>query len=208
MNCSGFEKYQLDEWTEAQFETHLKSCPECRQAEKQDEEVVGLARTLKNPVPAPGLWEKIEKDIKQDHGKILQATWWRHPVLRAAAVLILAAGLFVSIRWLMEPAASGILADSALRRVEAREDAYEEAIDELAQAAGTQLSEFDIGLSLLYRDRLETIDAQIEEVKTALETNPGNAHLRRYLFAALKDKKKTLQEILDHTPVPDPAIGG
>jgi hypothetical protein len=48
---------------------------------------------------------------------------------------------------------------------------------------------------LLYRDRLETIDAQIARCQEALAENPSNAHIRRYLLAALQDKKETLREL-------------
>jgi hypothetical protein len=53
-------------------------------------------------------------------------------------------------------------------------------------------------MMLLYRDKLETIDAQIERCKEALALNPASAHIRRYLLAALQDKKGTLAELLSY----------
>ena len=55
----------------------------------------------------------------------------------------------------------------------------------------------NVELMLLYRDRLETIDDQIEQCREALSENPANAHIRRYMLAALQDKKETLKELLE-----------
>ena len=63
--------------------------------------------------------------------------------------------------------------------------------------AKPKFSQLDFELMLLYQDRLETIDSQIERCKDALENNPANAHIRRYLLAALQDKKEMLREILE-----------
>jgi len=55
----------------------------------------------------------------------------------------------------------------------------------------------DLELDSLYRDRLGTIDAQIARCREALKSNPANAHIRRYLMAALRDKRETLTEVLN-----------
>ncbi len=91
---------------------------------------------------------------------------------------------------------SGLLAGSALERVEKLEREYVQAIRELEKEATPHMAQLDMELMLLYRDRLETIDAQIERCQEALETNPANAHIRRYLLTALQDKKETLVEIV------------
>jgi hypothetical protein len=66
--------------------------------------------------------------------------------------------------------------------------------------ASIKLGKFDLNLQLLYRDKLETINRQIIACKEALEVNPANAHIRRYLFMALQDKKETLKEIISAQP--------
>jgi predicted metal-dependent hydrolase len=55
----------------------------------------------------------------------------------------------------------------------------------------------DLELEFLYRERLEVIDAQIAKCREAVAANPANAHIRRYLMAALQDKKETLAEVLN-----------
>jgi hypothetical protein len=63
------------------------------------------------------------------------------------------------------------------------------------------MADMNLELMLLYRDRLETIDDQIEQCREALSENPGNAHIRRYMLAALQDKKQTLKELLESEPI-------
>jgi hypothetical protein len=57
----------------------------------------------------------------------------------------------------------------------------------------------DIQMMSLYRDKLAVIDAQIGKCRDALDSNPGNAHIRRYLLAALQDKHQTLADMLGST---------
>ena len=58
------------------------------------------------------------------------------------------------------------------------------------------MADLNLDFVFLYRTRLETIDAQIVQCREALALNPANAHIRRYLIAALKEKKDTLAEVL------------
>ena len=194
MSCSGFEKYQLGEWSEGEFEAHRQTCDECRVALERDKKLIQEAAQLKINVEVHGLWGRIENELQKESGSIKRLDNYRW-VWRIAAVLVLALGIGFVIRSVNRSADSGLLADSALKRVEAQEKAYEAAIDDLEKIIAPKLSSLDQELMLLYRDRLETIDAQIEHCKEALAMNPANAHIRRYLLAALRDKKETLKEI-------------
>lgn len=91
---------------------------------------------------------------------------------------------------------SGILAARALARVESVEKEYLAAIDGLEKMAGPKIEAMDLQMVSLYRDKLTAIDAQIAKCREALDSNPANAHIRRYLLAALSDKRQTLTEIL------------
>ena len=95
-----------------------------------------------------------------------------------------------------EPSASKLLAQSALERVERQERAYLKAIEDLEKMVQPRMSRMDVELALLYRDKLETIDTQIQRCREALADNPANAHIRRYMLAALQEKTKTLREIM------------
>ena len=80
--------------------------------------------------------------------------------------------------------------------MEYTEQNYIDAIEQLEKEATPKMAGLDLDLMLLYRDKLETIDQQIEHCRVAIKNNPGNAHIRRYMLAALQDKEETLQEIL------------
>lgn len=208
MKCNGFKNWHLGKWTDEQFLAHVKDCPVCAKAEQKDNELLNMARSLKKEVDVPWLWPLIETAVKQEtkpkKNRVLHVGWWTRPAFRMAAVLVLGIGLGLLLRSGILPSRSGILNDSALKRVENSEKAYESAIAELEKAAGAHLASMDMELTLLYRDRLETIDDQIETCKDELMRNPANTHVRHYLLAALRDKKETLTEIMDWHPT-DPA---
>jgi hypothetical protein len=62
--------------------------------------------------------------------------------------------------------------------------------------AAPKIEAMDLQMVSLYRDKLAAIDSQIAKCREALNSNPANAHIRRYLLAALSDKRQTLTEIL------------
>ena len=117
------------------------------------------------------------------------------PLWRIAALLFLALAGFLYYRQQQPLPVKGLLAEKALQRVEAAEADYLQAIAGLEAAAGPRLTALPPDLASLYRTRLEAIDAQIIRCREALAANPANAHIRRYLLAALQDKKETLRSI-------------
>jgi hypothetical protein len=200
MSCPKYKLHELGKLSSAEFAAHLAECPECRQTAAQDAELLAVANLLKEPVSAPFLWDKIEPQLRAEsrrQSRFRPPKTWNY-ALRLAAVLVLIFG--VSYFFRSEPVISpaGLLVNSALERVAAQELQYEQAISELEAVAQPKLSELDLDLQLLYRDKLETIDHQISRCKKALGENPANAHIRRYLLAALNDKKQTLTELVSN----------
>lgn len=160
-----------------------------------------LTKSIKRPVTAPHLWDRIEKSLLAEArrgGKhlIFDLNQKTLTIVRIAALLVVAITIGFYLWPKPEIGETKLLDQSILKRVEKRETAYMDAIVELEQKAKPLLEQFDVELSLLYKDRLGTIDAQIERCREALAINPANAHIRRYMLAALKDKKETLLEIL------------
>lgn len=197
MNCNKYELYERGKLSTSAFDAHAAECPECQRLIAADTELLAIARSLKQPVAAPLLWDKIENQLRTEQQRRQRKApkVWRYG-LRIAAVLMLvfSAGYFLLPERTVP--ASGLLVNSALERVEAREQAFEHAISELEAVAQPKLSALDLDLQFLYRDKLETIDNQIFRCKKALGQNPANAHIRRYLLAALQDKKNTLKEVV------------
>jgi len=200
MTCDGFKKVCLSEWTQDVFQEHTNTCLECREAYERDRILLGMSSSLKTEVKAPDLWERIESDLRnQRHFRI---GWlWKFSIFRIAAILmigfILGLSLMFGLKDNREDLSSGLLSESLLENVEVRQKAYESAIKELEDVVSSRLVALDQELMFLYRDRLEVVDEQIEQCRKALATNPANAHIHRYLLAALQDKQETLKEIMN-----------
>jgi hypothetical protein len=214
MTCKELERYDRGEIDEAEFRLHASSCSSCREALHLDREVMSMARATRKPIDAPQLWSRIEKALqaelsaKSSIKKELQARkaflldWfsgrrkslWLVPA-SAALMMCIAFGIYFGLR--SSRPDSGLLAQKALAKVEQKEQEYLEAIRELEKQVLPRMADMNLDLEFLYRDRLETIDAQIERCQEALSLNPANGHIRRYLMAALQDKKDTLMEVLN-----------
>jgi hypothetical protein len=202
MNCPEAAKYERGELSEAEFESHAAGCPCCLEILRREAEIMSQARALRRPIQAPGLWSRIEQALEEEAAKErarapLLARFLR-PILVAALVLA-TAGLVLTVGlWKHAPSGfSGILSNNALARVERAEKEYLKSLEELEKQAQSQMVGLDLELNFLYRDRLGAIDAQIARCQEALRSNPANAHIRRYLMAALHDKRETLTEVLN-----------
>jgi len=206
MSCQKFKKYEFGKLSQSEFQQHLKTCAVCQERMEQDTQLLSLAKSLKRPVESPHLWDRIEESLRKEQrrGEPAKAKDTRWSVLQllpaAAAVLLI---VCVGFYFLLKPeiGKSGILTESALAKIEKKEREYIEAIEELEEQTLPKMADMNLELMLLYRDRLETIDDQIERCREALSENPGNAHIRRYMLAALQDKKQTLKELLESAPI-------
>ena len=212
MICDKFDKHREGTTTDDEFARHLRECAACREQAALDARLDLEIAALRAPVAAEGLWDRIETALREEQaagprraeaplsGSRLRAFFSRRwPVLApAGAALILLAVL--GIQAIRKPASpSGILTGEALARVETAEKDYLGAIEALERQAKPKLSAMDIQMMSLYRDKLATIDAQIGKCRDALDSNPANAHIRRYLLAALQDKHQTLADMLGST---------
>jgi len=213
MNCKELEKYDRGDLDEIEFELHAASCQICRQALQLHREIDSQAKLLRQPISAPHLWDRIDKALQEekDIGPLLsqrtstpkELKKERSPfhrkylrIVTAAAVSLAIIGIGIYFGVKNSAPTSGLLAQKALIRVEQKEQEYQKAIDALEKQAFSQMDDLNLELVFLYRTRLETIDAQIEQCREALVLNPANAHIRGYLMAALQDKKETLVEVL------------
>jgi hypothetical protein len=199
MSCEFYQKYEFGEIGEEEFNNHSPACPECQKLLVQDAQLLALAKNLTPPQSSPLLWAKIENTLRAEQQK-RRSTWFHWPepawtILRIAAVLLVAVGIGSYLLFKPAPSEPRLLEGVALKKVEQEEREYAAAIAELERVTSPQMAKLDPELMLLYRDRLETIDAQIARCREALASNPGNAHIRRYLLAALQDKTETLREL-------------
>ncbi len=222
MSCNKLKKYELGKISSARFERHAKECAICQEKIRLDERLMSKAKSLaEKPIQAPILWSRIEEDLHkekeslhQEKEKLKGRTFEQAapafglrplrfkllPLIPVAAALLAAAGLgiYFGLKALSRPPSSGLLARQALAKIEKIEREHMQAIEELEKKALPKMASLDLEMMLLYRDKLETINAQIERCKEALALNPANAHIRHYLLSALQDKKGTLAELLSY----------
>ena len=201
MICDRYEQYAMGKIEEKAFFLHLENCKSCREWVEKDDRLMTLARSLKRPIEVPHLWRRIERSLMEEGSgaKRLKTIHFHHrayKILRMAAVLVIVVLVGISFWSKFGNGESKLLAGSVLRRVEKQEKAYMDAIAELEEKAAFRLAQLDVHLLMLYRERLEVIDAQIVHCQEALSSNPANGHIRQYMLAALQDKKETLKEIL------------
>jgi len=198
MSCTYYINDNLDTLPEHEQADHLESCTLCRQRREYEDEIMLEAGRLQPLQAETALWEKIESSIQEENTRkrihILRIGKWHKTWLSAAAVII--AVFTFTVFYIFSGGSDKILSDGALLRVEYTEQNYIAAIDQLEKKATPKMASLDLDLMLLYRDKLETIDQQIDQCREAIKNNPGNAHIRRYMLAALQDKKETLREIL------------
>ena len=202
MNCKFNEKYELGKLDEEAYRKHTANCLVCQSILEKDKKLMELSGKLRQPIHAPNLWKNIERNIQQEQerksNRIVSLQRYKTPIYAMAAVFILAIGLSIYFSKTGDSQSSpGLLAKTLLQEVRETELAYEDAIRGLEEATQNRFTEMDLELALLYRDRLETIDTQIARCKAALNENPANTHIRRYLLAALQDKQETLNEVLN-----------
>ena len=214
MSCTKYGDFELGRVKAAEMERHLETCPECRSQAALDDRLTRETASLRRPVDDDGLWDRIEARLLEEASAVRREVTERKParawltfisglfrfprVAGVAAVALVAAGLAV---WflLLRPspaASSGLMDDAALTRVETAEREYAAAIKDLESKAAPKLAQMDFSQLALYKDRLQTIDAQIERCREAAAANPWNAHVRKYMLAALRDKQDTLGQIL------------
>jgi hypothetical protein len=213
MICERFDEFCDGIMTTEEFARHAQNCPSCSEQAALDTQLDQRIMELRKPIQDEGLWERIAVVLIQEKERTASQTQpaesgsltfgalfsRRWPVLvpaSAALVVIMVLG----VQHLRNPTTpSGILTSEALTQVEIKEKEYLGAIEVLERQAQSRIAAADSQMMSLYRDKLATIDSQIVKCREALEANPGNAHIRRYLLAALHDKKQTLVDILGST---------
>jgi hypothetical protein len=208
MTCPKFDDFENGRMSPKAFVRHARECPDCRSEAARDRRLSEEILMLQTPIPSPDLWNRIETALRAEAAAVSRVPdksarrsvfsrrfrlWPLAIPVGAVAVLVVAVIVFLPSK---SVSSSGLMARQTLAKVDAQEKAYLQAIGDLENLARTRISAMDLSLMSLYRDRLAVIDAQIEKCREALGSNPANAHIRRYLLAALQDKKATLAEVL------------
>jgi len=215
-SCKDLEKALsgVDPALTAAFEEHAASCETCGRELAEWRRIESAAPSLRKAWDSPDLLPRIRQAIAEDsvradateEASMLPARWrWVPAASIAALFLIAAVGLFVfrnsggrdpllSEEWRTTKAP--LLTDQAIEEVDAAEKRYLESIDNLSRLAEPTLAGVASPVIANYREKLVVLDAAIAELKSSIEQNRGNTHLRRELLAVYQEKQKTLQSLM------------
>ena len=194
----------------AAFESHASGCPACGRELAEFRRIESVAPSLHRAWDSPDLLPRIRQAIAEEsaHAPELatRPTRWRWvPAVSFAALFGLAAiGLWVfrngagrdplSEHWRTTKAP--VLTDEAIEEVDAAERTYLASIEKLSRLAEPTLAGASSPVLVNYREKLEVLDSAINELKTSIDQNRGNTHLRRELLAVYQEKQRTLESLM------------
>jgi ribosomal protein S10 len=89
-----------------------------------------------------------------------------------------------------------LLEQRAVEEVETAERTYLASIENLSRVARPRLAGATSSVLMNYREKLDVLDSAIAELKSSIEQNRYNTHLRRELLAIYKEKQQTLQSLM------------
>lgn len=216
VSCRDLERALSSEDPELQeaLEEHARSCAACAGELAEWRRLSAAAPSLKAAWSSPELWPAIRQRLaeeSQNTGAAATSTPGRAAWLRflpagalVALFAIATAGLWVfrnaggrdplASRW--ETTRDPILADAAVDEVEAAEKGYVDSIERLSRLAAPRLQAASSPIALNYREKLAVLDSAIADLKSSIEQNRYNTHLRRELLAVYRAKQETLQDLM------------
>jgi hypothetical protein len=193
---------------------HAQSCLRCREQLQIWEAMSESARALRKEWESPRLWPTIREALRREQESPRRVWGLRSGLgglrwLPAAAIVLLfviaGAGVWVfrggtagrdplvAGPWRYEDA---LMTEQAFEEVERRERDYLESIDRLSQIVRPRLREPASPLFESYREKLLVLDAAIGDIRTEIDRNEFNTHLRRELLTMYAEKQRTLQDLM------------
>lgn len=184
-----------------------------------DLDVSAAAPKLRKSWDSPQLWPRIERALLLEASRqtatppervgffedlfgSLAGNW--RPALAGLALFALAtAGLLVFRAsggrdpYTTPSLKAPLLTEQAASEVERTEAAYVASIENLSKVAGPRLEKATEPVLVNYREKLALLDGAISELKSNIELNRFNTHLREELLAMYREKQRTLQDILN-----------
>ena len=183
-----------------------------------DRDLSAAASSLQKSWESPELWPRIERALLAESSRKASeapekvgffedlfgslAGNWR-PALAGLALFGLAtAGLLVfrgsggRDPFTAPSRNAPLLTEQAASEVERSEAAYVASIAKLSQLAVPRLEKATEPVLVNYREKLALLDGAISELKSNIEQNRFNTHLREELLAMYREKQRTLQDIL------------
>ncbi len=201
---------------------HAEQCADCREELAVWRELEAAAPALQKSWESPELWPHIRQALAEQSQTLQRETsgwspvrlwemWtlnWKPLVAAAALIALTAVSVWMlSGRFTPEPqvttkpqgpvrdAQRVLMTEQAVKQIEAKEAEYVRSIEELSKLAGPQVQQPSSALMASYREKLVVLDAAIGELRSTIERNKFNAHLRRELVTLYQEKQKTLEAL-------------
>lgn len=180
---------------------HATVCARCAETVRVWDEISIAAKTLRREWDSPELWTRIQQRVAStgaDSGHPRASQWI--PLAAAAALIFVAVTgwrLFQHPRETPIAIERQLLSERALRDIERAETDYASAIDQLSALAAPAVETGDSPLRLAQKEKLLLLDAAIAQCRDAIAQNRFNARLRQELLAMYREKRLTLEEIIN-----------
>jgi len=196
------------------LDVHAASCPRCREQHALWTAISDAAPSLRKEWETPRLWPHIRQALVREESSPRRLWSFRSasggrswvPAAAAAALFVVAAAglwVFQAGSGGREPLVAGawryqdaLMTEQALDDVQRRETDYLQSIERLSRLVEPRLRQAETPLVASYREKLLLLDGAITEIRTEIERNQYNTHLRRELLAMYDEKQRTLQDLM------------
>lgn len=206
-NCKDFEQvlFQGKSELSAEMALHVRDCSRCSEQWRLWQEISAVAPELRKQWESPNLWPRIRQSLVAEAAHrptSVASPFWRHwQAVAAVLVLFLLSGVagWMMLRKAKPPLVDEerrLLTEQTLSEIERTEAAYLQSIEKLFGLAELRIEQPRTPLLASYREKLMLIDAAIHELRTTIEQNRFNAHLRRELLSIYQEKQRTLEEVI------------
>jgi len=184
---------------------HLKTCPQCSALFAELELIISSATDLRAAEePSPRVWNSIEIALRKEGLIRPQRTsrsllpsfgsrWaWSRWMVPAAAVLLIAVGVYVRQHSPVQPVAKNdspaplAVSDEAVAGLNDND-----LLQEVAQLSPTQQAQ--------YKDNLRHVNDYIRDAKGVVDDNPNDEEARRSLLEAYQEKAMLFDLAMDRS---------
>jgi hypothetical protein len=186
---------EIEDGSTAEQAAHLRSCPACTALVRELNHIVAAAGRLQEAdEPSPRVWNSIEVALRRE-GLIrpqrtpFAARWgaarWLVP---AAAMLLLAAGIFVQQRLQSNSSHQAALLVPSQNKADLNDD---ELMQEVADNAP--------GMRAAYQENLQRVNDSIRDAETFIQQSPQDEDARRSLMDAYHQKSMLFEMAMDRS---------
>lgn len=197
----------------ASLRAHAETCGICKEKLSLWDAIDAEAPALRREWPSPNLMTKFAAALEEEKAsgpRPLEGVSARPPgrfqwvPLAAAAALFVISMVGLQVfqsgrgREIGDPVSSKkpLLSDRSLDEVETAEANYVRSIEKLSALARTRIENPTTPLLVSYREKLLVLDSAIGEMRSQIDGNRFNTHLRQELLAMLQEKQRTLQQLM------------